>query len=43
MPGIFSVRKKREQENSEHLKDRLYTEIGKLKVELDWLKKKTLL
>lgn len=33
-------KKKREQANEEE-KDRLYRHVGKLQVELDWLKKKT--
>ena len=33
-------KKKREQANEEE-KDRLYCQVGKLQVELDWLKKKT--
>ncbi len=40
LPGIFSSHVKHKQENDERLKDRLYSEIGKLKVELDWFKKK---
>ena len=38
--SIFSSRRKREQDDDEALKARLYQEIGQLKVELDWLKKK---
>ena len=38
--SIFSSRRKQEQEDDEALKARLYQEIGQLKVELDWLKKK---
>lgn len=38
--GIFSGRRKRESVDEEALRARLYQEIGRLKVELDWLKKK---
>ena len=41
LPDIFSNRKRRRQEDESALRDRLYQEIGQLKVELDWLKKKT--
>lgn len=39
-PGLFSNHKDREDADKEKVLDRLYGEIGKLKVELDWLKKK---
>ena len=39
--GIFSDRRKKKDSDDEELKSRLYQEIGQLKVELDWLKKKT--
>ena len=38
---IFSRNKKKQEENHEEEKDRLYRQVGKLQVELDWLKKKT--
>ena len=41
LPEIFSNGKRRRQEDESALRDRLYQEIGQLKVELDWLKKKT--
>ena len=41
LPDIFSNRKRRRKEDESALRDRLYQEIGQLKVELDWLKKKT--
>ena len=41
LPGIFSERRKKTAANEEALRDQLYQQIGKLKVELDWLKKKT--
>lgn len=37
---IFSDRRRQDQADDEALKARLYQEIGQLKVELDWLKKK---
>ncbi len=41
LPGIFSMRRKREEDSEEKLKARLYQQIGQLQVELDWLKKKS--
>ena len=41
LPGIFSDRRKRDAEDDEALKARLYQQIGQLQVELEWLKKKT--
>ena len=38
---IFSKGRKQQTENSEEEKDKLYSQIGRLKVEVDWLKKKT--
>lgn len=40
LPGIFSNGKAVQEKGDEELKARLYQEIGQLKVELDWLKKK---
>ena len=40
MPGVFSDRTGREAEDTEALMARLYQQIGQMKVELDWLKKK---
>jgi transposase len=37
----FSGKSEKDQRTSEEERDRLYTQIGKQKVELDWLKKKT--
>jgi transposase-like protein len=39
-PEIFSVRRPHGGRSEESLKDDLYQEIGRLKVELDFLKKK---
>ena len=38
--GLFSGRAERDAVEESALRDRLYQEIGQLKVELDWLKKK---
>lgn len=40
-PAMFSDRPQRDQRHQEQLTDRLYQQIGQLKVELDWLKKKS--
>ena len=40
LPQVFSERSARAQEQGEALKAALYQQIGQLKVELDWLKKK---
>ncbi|NOQ22446.1 MAG: transposase [Candidatus Aegiribacteria sp.] len=39
MSGIFSDKRKREKRADEDDKTRLYEEIGRLKVENEWLKK----
>jgi transposase-like protein len=41
LPEFFSRRKEASVRAEETLKARLYEEIGQLKVELDWLKKKS--
>ncbi len=38
---IFSRKRKRQEQHQEELTDRLYQQIGQLKVEVDWLKKKS--
>ena len=40
LPEIFSSRRQKGAQEEEALKDALYQQIGQLKVELDWLKKK---
>jgi len=40
-PEIFSDKRRRKSEDDSDEKARLYEEIGRLKVELDWLKKKS--
>ena len=41
LPGIFSEGHREDLRQQEALTDRLYQQIGQLKVELDWLKKKS--
>jgi len=41
IPEVFSHGRQREQMNQEVLTEELYRQIGQLKVELDWLKKKS--
>ncbi len=41
LPRIFSDRRKRSETEAEELTAELYRQIGQLKVELDWLKKKS--
>lgn len=41
VPELFSRRRKTEQRDQEALTSELYQQIGQLKVELDWLKKKS--
>ena len=41
LPEIFSRRRRNEQHEQEELTAELYQQIGQLKVELDWLKKKS--
>lgn len=38
---VFSDKRQKQKENTEEEKARLYEEIGRLKIELDWLKKKS--
>jgi putative transposase len=41
LPQVFSDHRSRAAEADETLKDALYQQIGKLQVQLDWLKKKS--
>lgn len=41
LPEVFRDRRGRAARAEEELKSKLYEEIGQLKVELDWLKKKS--
>lgn len=41
LPQIFSNRRAKREQDHEALQAQLYQQIGQLKVELDWLKKKS--
>jgi transposase-like protein len=41
LPEIFEDSRGHNERESEQIQDELYKEIGQLKVELDWLKKKS--
>ena len=41
LPELFSDRRKKEDKDKDELISELYRQVGKLKVELDWLKKKS--
>jgi transposase-like protein len=41
LPNLFSSNRKKQDRDQEDLVSELYRQIGKLKVELDWLKKKS--
>jgi len=41
LPEIFSCRQQKDRQDQEALTAQLYQQIGQLKVELDWLKKKS--
>ena len=41
LPGVFTDGLKRRDTNEERLREQLYEQIGRLKVENDWLKKKS--
>ncbi len=41
LPELFSNKHEKAQEDAEKLQAELYRQIGQLKVELDWLKKKS--
>jgi putative transposase len=41
LPQIFSNRREKRDQDQEVLQAQLYQQIGQLKVELDWLKKKS--
>ena len=40
IPDSFAARRARDAQADEELKAQLYQQLGQLKVELDWLKKK---
>ncbi len=41
LPEVFGKRRERETQDQEELLQKLYQEIGKLKIERDWLEKKS--
>jgi len=41
LPEVFGAKRERREAQYEDERDRLYRQIGKLQVELEWLKKKT--
>lgn len=41
LPAVFGRRREQDAAQQEELTSRLYQQIGQLKVELDWLKKKS--
>ncbi len=41
LPTVFSDKRVQDNKEQEALTDQLYQQIGQLKVELDWLKKKS--
>lgn len=41
MPTVFATKRSRAEADAEALTAQLYQQIGQLKVELDWLKKKS--
>jgi putative transposase len=41
LPQLFSTRQEKREQDHEALQAQLYQQIGQLKVELDWLKKKS--
>ena len=41
LPTVFADKRVKENREQEALQDQLYQQIGQLKVELDWLKKKS--
>ncbi len=41
LPTVFADKRVREEKEQEALTDQLYQQIGHLKVEVDWLKKKS--
>jgi transposase-like protein len=41
LPEVFGRRREQSAEEHQELVDRLYQQIGQLKVELDWVKKKS--
>jgi len=40
LPGVFSDRRQKKDKETEEMTSELYRQIGQMKVDLDWLKKK---
>ena len=40
LPDLFSDKRKRHEQTEEEIREELYKQIGKQKVEIEWLKKK---
>lgn len=40
LPDLFSDKRKKHEKSQEDLQEQLYQEIGKQKIEIEWLKKK---
>jgi len=43
VPNVFSDRRRKQEKEGEEMTSELYRQIGQLKVELEWLKKKSLM
>ena len=43
VPNVFSDRRRKQEKEGEEMTSELYRQIGQLKVELEWLKKKALM
>jgi transposase-like protein len=41
LPDVFSERRRKKEDEAEEMTAELYRQIGQLKVELEWLKKKS--
>jgi transposase-like protein len=41
LPDVFSEKHEKDRADAERLQEELYKQIGRLKVEVDWLKKKS--
>jgi transposase len=41
LPNLFSDRRKKQDKENDDLISELYRQIGQLKVEMDWIKKKS--
>lgn len=41
IPNVFTDHRRKKEKENEEMTDELYRQIGQLKVEMDWLKKKS--